>query len=72
MTKSELENTWLYHEIGRCHLELGSYSEAHEFGEKALQAAKAAEDGMWQLNSAVLVAQAEGRRASIKWRMSDL
>ena len=60
MTKSDLENTWLYHEIGRCHLELGSYTDAHQYGEKALEAAKAADDDMWQLNSAVLVAQSEG------------
>ncbi|ELT90815.1 hypothetical protein CAPTEDRAFT_148055 [Capitella teleta] len=59
MTKSDLESTWLYHEIGRCHLEIGNYSEALEFGEKAKDAAKSADDDMWRLNSVVLVAQSE-------------
>jgi tetratricopeptide (TPR) repeat protein len=58
-TKSALENTWLYHEIGRCHLEMNQPSEAREFGEKSLHAAEEAEDELWQLNASVLIAQAD-------------
>ena len=59
-SKSALESTWLYHEIGRCHLELGENSEAKDFGEKSLAAAQEADDRGWQLHATVLVAQAEG------------
>ena len=58
--KSVLESTWLYHEIGRCHLELKYYQDAKEFGQKSLAAAEQADDKVWQLNATVLVGQAEG------------
>lgn len=61
MSKSPLESTWLYHEIGRCYLELQRYQDARDFGEKAIQAAKEAEDDGWQLHASVLVAQSEGK-----------
>ena len=60
MSKSPLESTWLYHEIGRCYLELNKYSDARDYGEKSLQAAKEAQDHGWQLHACVLVAQSEG------------
>ena len=60
MSKSALESTWLYHEIGRCYLELDKYSDARDYGEKSLQAAKEAQDHGWQLHACVLVAQTEG------------
>lgn len=59
MSKSALESTWLYHEIGRCYLEIGKYREAKEYGEKSLAAAVEAEDDIWQLNGSVLIAQSE-------------
>ncbi|XP_072032097.1 outer dynein arm-docking complex subunit 4-like isoform X3 [Amphiura filiformis] len=59
LVKSPLEATWLYHEIGRCHLELGNHQEARDFGEKSLEAAREAEDNVWQLNASVLIAQSE-------------
>ena len=60
MSKSALESTWLYHEIGRCHLELEHFDESQEFGKKSLEAAREAEDDVWQLNANVLVAQSLG------------
>ena len=60
LAKSPLESTWLYHEIGRCHLELGHFEKAKEYGEDSLKAANEAEDEVWQLNASVLIAQAEG------------
>ena len=60
LSKSALESTWLYHEIGRCHLELKYYQDAKEFGQKSLAAAEQADDKVWQLNATVLEAQAEG------------
>lgn len=54
------ENSWLFHELGRCHLELGNYDQAKAHGEKSLTAAQESSDLAWQLNACVLVAQAEG------------
>ena len=60
LSKSAIESTWLFHEIGRCHLELQHYQEAKDYGEKSMEAANEADDDVWQLNASVLVAQAEG------------
>ncbi len=57
--KTSEESTWLFHELGRCHLELSDYNEARDFGEKSLTAARDTQDQMWQLNASVLIAQAE-------------
>ncbi|XP_039274480.1 outer dynein arm-docking complex subunit 4-like isoform X2 [Styela clava] len=59
LSKSALESTWLFHEIGRCHLELDECEKAREFGKNSLLEAKKAEDDVWQLNASVLIAQAE-------------
>ncbi|CAH1788639.1 unnamed protein product [Owenia fusiformis] len=59
MAKSDLEKTWLYHEMGRCHFQIGNYEEARDFGEKSKAAANESDDEVWQLNATVLVAQAE-------------
>ena len=64
LSKSAIESTWLYHEIGRCHLELKYYQDAKEFGQKSLAAAEQADDKVWQLNATVLEAQAEGKLCS--------
>jgi len=59
-SKSALENTWLYHEIGRCHLEMNHAGDASEYGDKSLEAATEAGDALWQLNACVLIAQSHG------------
>ena len=61
MSKSALESTWLFHEIGRCYLEMEKYGEAKDYGDRSLAAAQEAGDGVWQLNSSVLVAQAQSK-----------
>lgn len=60
-SKGALESTWLYHEMGRCSLELGKYSNARDYGEKSLAFAREADDEGWQLHAIVLVAQSEGK-----------
>lgn len=62
MSNTALENAWLFHEIGRCHLEIGESEKAKEFGERSLDnAAGADEDGaLWKLNAKILIAQSEG------------
>ncbi|KAM4691884.1 outer dynein arm-docking complex subunit 4 [Rhinophrynus dorsalis] len=61
LATSSLEKTWLFHEIGRCYLELDQTAEAKDYGVKSQQAAEEADDSEWQLNASVLVAQAEVR-----------
>ncbi|KAL4228994.1 Tetratricopeptide repeat protein 25 [Mactra antiquata] len=59
MSKSPLESTWLYHEIGRCYLELEQHEEAKTNGQQSESAAIEADDQMWHLQALVLTAQAE-------------
>ncbi|KAH3699672.1 outer dynein arm-docking complex subunit 4-like isoform X2 [Dreissena polymorpha] len=59
ISMSPLESTWLYHEIGRCFLELGNNTEAKKYGELSEAAAIEADDAMWHLQASVLTAQAE-------------
>lgn len=61
LLKTPEETTWLYHELGRCQLELNEHQAARELGEKSLTAAREAQDHMWQLNASVLIAQAESK-----------
>ena len=64
MPKTVLEAAWLYHELGRCCLELGRFADAASYGEQSLDSATQASDDNWQINSSVLIAQAEGMRHS--------
>ncbi|XP_032471244.1 tetratricopeptide repeat protein 25 isoform X1 [Phocoena sinus] len=59
LAKSTLEKTWLFHEIGRCYLELDQAWQAQNYGEKSQQCAEEEGDIEWQLNASVLVAQAQ-------------
>ncbi|NXO32276.1 TTC25 protein, partial [Cisticola juncidis] len=59
MAQSSLEKAWLFHEIGRCYLELGKAEVAQDYGQKSLQAADEEGDVEWQLHATVLVAQAQ-------------
>ncbi|XP_074080011.1 outer dynein arm-docking complex subunit 4 isoform X2 [Macrotis lagotis] len=59
LAKTSLEKTWLFHEIGRCYLELNRPWEAQEYGEKSQACAEEEGDVEWQLNASVLVAQAQ-------------
>eukprot|EP00116_Pleurobrachia_bachei_P017066 sb/3477328/ len=59
MNRTLLESAWLFHELGRCCLELGKFSDASSYGEQSLDAASQACDENWQINSSVLIAQAE-------------
>ncbi|XP_076374178.1 outer dynein arm-docking complex subunit 4-like isoform X2 [Tachypleus tridentatus] len=54
-----IEKTWLHHELGRCYLELNEHIKAKEYGKKSLEYASEAKDVVWQLNSSVLIGQAE-------------
>ncbi|NXY08049.1 TTC25 protein, partial [Pteruthius melanotis] len=59
LAQSSLEKAWLFHEIGRCYLELDKAEAAQEYGQKSLQSADEEGDVEWQLHATVLVAQAQ-------------
>lgn len=61
MCVSNEESVWVYHEMGKCYLELKEFDLAREVGEKAISLASEVKDMTWYLNSSVLVAQAEGK-----------
>ena len=61
LVETDEESTWLFHEIGRCYLELKEHEEAKVYGEKSLAAAESAKDDQWQMNASVLIAQAQGK-----------
>nr|XP_030112112.3 outer dynein arm-docking complex subunit 4 isoform X1 [Taeniopygia guttata] len=56
---SSLERAWLFHEIGRCYLELDKAEAAREYGQMSLESADEEGDVEWQLHATVLVAQAQ-------------
>ncbi|KAF4787492.1 hypothetical protein TURU_170275 [Turdus rufiventris] len=59
LAQSSLEKAWLFHEIGRCYLELDKAEEAQKYGQKSLKSADEEGDVEWQLHATVLVAQAQ-------------
>ncbi|NXU19955.1 TTC25 protein, partial [Pardalotus punctatus] len=59
LAQSSLEKAWLFHEIGRCYLELHNAEAAQDYGQKSLQSAAEEGDVEWQLHATVLVAQAQ-------------
>ncbi|NWV60006.1 TTC25 protein, partial [Malurus elegans] len=59
LAQSSLEKAWLFHEIGRCYLELNKAEAAQDYGQRSLQAADEERDVEWQLHATVLVAQAQ-------------
>ncbi|KAI4894996.1 hypothetical protein NFI96_032186 [Prochilodus magdalenae] len=66
LAQGGLEKAWLFHEIGRCYLELKHHTEARDYGTRSLNAADDIRDEKWQLNASVLVAQAELKLGNYK------
>lgn len=59
LAQTDMEKAWLYHEIGRCELELGKYEVSKDYGKRSLKCAENIDDEVWQLNATVLIAQSE-------------
>ena len=62
MAENDMEKAWLYHEIGRCHIELGNYDTAIDFGKRCLEYSDKINDAVWQLNAVVLIAQSLAKK----------
>ncbi|XP_030896064.1 tetratricopeptide repeat protein 25 isoform X1 [Leptonychotes weddellii] len=71
LAKTTLEKTWLFHEIGRCYLELDQAWQAQHYGEKSQQCAEEEGDIEWQLNASVLVAQAQVKLRDFELAVSN-
>ncbi|CAD5114516.1 DgyrCDS3640 [Dimorphilus gyrociliatus] len=57
--KTPLEAAWLYHEMGRCYLELDKYEIALTYARKSVGAAIKCNDLSWNMYSAILVGECE-------------
>jgi tetratricopeptide (TPR) repeat protein len=66
LAESDTEKAWLFHEIGRCHLEIGDYEVARDYGRKSFECAERISDEIWQLNATVLMAQAEAKIGTVE------
>ncbi|KAM4598220.1 outer dynein arm-docking complex subunit 4 [Polymixia lowei] len=64
--RGDLEKSWLFHEIGRCYLELKRPTEARDYGCRSLDSAEEIADAKWQLNASVLVAQSDMQLGNFK------
>ena len=52
--------------IGRCHLEMGNYQTAKDYGENSLECAQRINDEVWILNATVLIAQAQVKLGDVE------
>ena len=65
LAENDMEKAWLYHEIGRCQLEMGNFELAKDFGKQSFACAEKINDEVWQLNATVLIAQSEVKLGDI-------
>lgn len=72
MTHGGLEQTWLFHEIGWCHLKLDRHQDARDYGVRSVAAANEIADEKWQMNANVLVAQSECNYSSFSYSQHQL
>ncbi|KAJ3124217.1 Tetratricopeptide repeat protein 25 [Physocladia obscura] len=61
-----IEQAWLLHDVGRCHLEMNRDIQAKEMGEASLAAAVHCKNERWCLNASVLIGQVEVRNNHIE------
>eukprot|EP00055_Hartaetosiga_balthica_P013671 m.71095 g.71095 ORF g.71095 m.71095 type:complete len:554 (+) comp8337_c1_seq1:58-1719(+) len=54
-----LQAAWLYHELGRCYVELGEYERALDVAEKAIDESNLADNRNWLLYANILKAQVQ-------------
>ena len=66
MCKSDYENAWVCHEIGRAYLEMGNFARSRQSSIKAYKFAVACGDSLWMLHSSVLQAQTEAKMGELQ------
>ncbi|CAG7641536.1 unnamed protein product [Allacma fusca] len=59
MAKTSLERTYLFHEIGRCYLEMNKNEIAKYYGNQSLDEATKISDSIWMMNARILLGQVE-------------
>jgi tetratricopeptide (TPR) repeat protein len=65
ITDPSLEKTWLFHDLGRCFLELKNVEKALDNGQKSVAIADDLKDTRWGLNARLLIAQAYSKFLSL-------
>jgi len=66
LCKSEYENAWVCHEIGRAYLEMGNFARSRQSSIKAYKFAVDCGDKLWMLHSSVLQAQTEAKMGELQ------
>ena len=56
-TQEAIAQSWLYHDIGRCHLELGNYPRSLDAARRCLRCAQHARSKKWTLRGQLLSGQ---------------
>jgi len=66
LCKSDYENAWVCHEIGRAYLEMGNFARSRQSSIKAYKFAVACGDSLWMLHASVLQAQTEAKMGELQ------
>lgn len=55
--EDSIEKSWLFHDIGRCYLELCQFEKALDYGQRSSSIADDLKDQRWGMNARLLIAQ---------------
>ncbi len=55
--QDSIEKSWLFHDIGRCYLELYHFEKALDYGQRSSSIADDLQDQRWGMNARLLIAQ---------------
>jgi hypothetical protein len=61
LAKTPLERTYLFHEIGRCYLEMNKLDIAKYYGNQSLEEASKINDNIWAMNARIFLGQVESK-----------
>jgi len=64
ISKTPLERSYIFHEIGRCYLELSKLDIARYYATNAFDEAVKIEDWIWAMNAKILLGQIERKSSS--------
>lgn len=55
--EDSIEKSWLFHDLGRCYLEIRQFEKALDYGQRSSSIADDLKDQRWGMNSRLLIAQ---------------
>ena len=65
LAKTPLERTYLFHEIGRCYMELNKLDIAKYYGNQSLEEASKIHDDIWAMNARIFLGQIESNAVTL-------